>query len=130
MIVSLTVDDEVYLSVNVNAVVNDLLFIVAQTSFGILPTFLACLSSPNKSGPISTAKILGGACGLIAFAFSPAHQRVQIGRMLTNDSPAASPDDVDSQPASATPPAADSSGCEDAAGTGLSMDSMGFGLKK
>merc|ERR1711967_135652 len=84
-IMSFSLDDEVFLSVNVEQVACDLAFIVSQTSFGILPTMLACMASPQNQGPIGTAKILGGACGLIAFAFSPIDQRIQIGRMPKDD---------------------------------------------
>ena len=76
--------DRVLLWVDTQQFVNDLLYIGAQTFVGILPWIAVSMSQGRLQAPAHQLKAFGGGSGLLAFAFSPAANRVQFGPELVD----------------------------------------------
>ena len=76
--------DRVLLWVDTQQFVNDLLYIGAQTFVGILPWIAVSMSQGRLQAPGAPTQAFGGGSGLLAFAFSPAANRVQFGPELVD----------------------------------------------
>lgn len=116
---SFAVDDEVLVSINASAYAHDLAYITAQTAFGILPTLLTCMSKPSHSAPVGVARVLGGACGLIAYGFADQSKRVSGSLVALEDLGDGN---------GLCSPTVEATTLGEEVGTGLSMHSLGFGL--
>ena len=83
--VTVNVDDTTVMSLDGERAVTDLIFVSSQTLIGTLPCMLNSIYNRAASPP--HCRVVGGACGLLAFAFTPVARRITHDEPLLHDVP-------------------------------------------